>query len=160
MPQITARIYGVCPTAHHMASTKALDDLYKVEPPEPAKKIREMFYNIFMVEGHALHFYILAGPDFIVGPRAPKEERNFVGIIKKVGTEVGLRVIQMRKKLRKLMEMIGGRRIHSVFGLPGGISKPLSEEAVETAKKFSEEAVQFTEFTCKIFKGTWPRFSQ
>jgi F420-non-reducing hydrogenase large subunit len=152
MPQITPRICGVCPTAHHMASTKALDDLYKVEPPEPAKKIREMFYNIFMVEDHALHFYILAGPDFIVGPRAPKEERNVVGVIKKVGTEVGLRIIQMRKKLRKLMEMIGGKAIHPVFGLPGGISKPLSQEAVETARKVSEEAVQFAEFTYKIFK--------
>ncbi|MEM2547920.1 MAG: Ni/Fe hydrogenase subunit alpha [Nitrososphaerota archaeon] len=152
MPQITPRICGVCPTAHHMASTKALDDLYKVDPPEPAKKIREMFYNIFMVEDHALHFYILAGPDFIVGPKASKEERNVVGVIKKVGIEVGLRVIQMRKKLRKLMEMIGGKTIHPVFGLPGGISKPLSEEAIETAKKTSDEAVEFAEFTYRVFK--------
>jgi len=152
MPQITSRICGVCPTAHHMASTKTLDDLYKVEPPEPAKKIREMFYNIFMLEDHALHFYILAGPDFIVGPKASKEERNVVGVIKKVGTEVSLRVIQTRKKLRKLMEIIGGKTIHPVLGLPGGISKPLSQEAVETARKVSEEAVQFAEFTYKIFK--------
>ncbi|MCL7388288.1 MAG: Ni/Fe hydrogenase subunit alpha [Thaumarchaeota archaeon] len=152
MPQITSRICGVCPTAHHMASTKALDDLYKVEPPEPAKKIREMFYNIFMLEDHALHFYILAGPDFIVGPKAPKEERNVVGVIKKVGTEVGLRIIQTRKKLRKLLETIGGKTIHPVLGLPGGISKPLSQEVVETARKVSEEAVQFAEFTYKVFK--------
>jgi F420-non-reducing hydrogenase large subunit len=152
MPQITSRICGVCPTAHHMASTKTLDDLYKVEPPEPAKKIREMFYNIFMLEDHALHFYILAGPDFIVGPKAPKEERNVVGVIKKVGTEVGLRIIQTRKKLRKLLETIGGKTIHPVLGLPGGISKPLSQEVVETARKVSEEAVQFAEFTYKVFK--------
>ncbi|RLG61639.1 Ni/Fe hydrogenase subunit alpha, partial [Candidatus Geothermarchaeota archaeon] len=68
MPQIAPRICGVCPTAHHMASTKALDDLYKVDPPIAAKKIRELFYNLFMLEDHALHVYILAGPDFIVGP--------------------------------------------------------------------------------------------
>src|SRR3990172_10549978 len=59
MPQITSRICGVCPTAHHMASTKALDNLYRVDPPSPAKKIRELLYNTFMLEDHALHVYIL-----------------------------------------------------------------------------------------------------
>lgn len=152
MPQITPRICGVCPTAHHTASTKALDDLYKVEPPSPAKKIREMFYNIFMFEDHALHFYILAGPDFIVGPKAPKAERNVIGVIKRVGKEVGLKIIGMRKKLRKLMEMIGGKPIHPVFGLPGGISKPISGEEVEKVRKVADEGVEFAEFTLKIFK--------
>ena len=74
MPQITSRICGVCPMAHHMAATKALDDLYSVEPPPAAKKIRELVYNIFMVEDHALHFFFLGGPDFIVGPDAPKAD--------------------------------------------------------------------------------------
>ena len=71
MPQITSRICGVCPTAHHMASTKALDDLYKVEPTSAGRKIRELVYNTFMLEDHALHFFVLGGPDFIVGPEAP-----------------------------------------------------------------------------------------
>jgi len=69
MPQITSRICGVCPTAHHMAATKALDDLYQVEPPPAARKIRELVYNTFILEDHALHVYILGGPDFIVGPK-------------------------------------------------------------------------------------------
>jgi coenzyme F420-reducing hydrogenase alpha subunit len=67
MPQITSRICGVCPTAHHMAATKALDDLYQVEPTPAGRKIRELVYNAFMIEDHALHVYILGGPDFIVG---------------------------------------------------------------------------------------------
>ena len=71
MPQITSRICGVCPTAHHMAATKALDDLYKVEPPPAAKKLRELLYSTFMLEDHALHVYVLGGPDFLVGPDAP-----------------------------------------------------------------------------------------
>jgi len=152
MPIITPRICGVCPTAHHMASTKALDDLYKVDPPSPAKKIRELFYNLFMLEDHALHFYILAGPDFIVGPDAPKEERNIVGVIKKVGKDVGLKIIGMRKKIRKMMELIGGKTIHPVFGVPGGISKPLNEEIVKDLKKLADESVEFTQFTLNIFK--------
>ncbi|MCS7119394.1 MAG: Ni/Fe hydrogenase subunit alpha [Archaeoglobaceae archaeon] len=152
MPQITSRICGVCPLAHHMASTKALDDLYKVEPPEAAKKIREMTYNIFMVEDHALHLYVLGGPDFIVGPKAPKEARNVIGVIQKVGKEVGLKVIKMRAKLRKLNEAITGKVIHPVFGLPGGISKPLSPEIIENAKKIADESVEFAKFTYKVFK--------
>src|SRR5450759_4173473 len=55
MPQITSRICGVCPTAHHMAATKALDDLYQVEPTPAGRKIRELVYNTFMLEDHALH---------------------------------------------------------------------------------------------------------
>ena len=81
MPQITSRICGVCPTAHHMASTRTLDDLYKVEPPPAAHKVRELLYNIFFVEDHALHFFYLAGPDFVVGPTAPKAERNIIGLL-------------------------------------------------------------------------------
>ena len=100
MPQITSRICGVCPTAHHMAATKALDDLYKVQPTPAARKIRELVYNTFMLEDHALHVYILSGPDFIVGPDAPKEQRNVVGVIQKVGIEVGKRVISTRRRLR------------------------------------------------------------
>ena len=73
MPQITSRICGVCPTAHHMAATKALDALYRVEPPSAAKKIRELIYSTFMAEDHALHFYFLGGPDFVVGPEAPPQ---------------------------------------------------------------------------------------
>src|ERR1035438_7452023 len=83
MPQITSRICGVCPTAHHMASTKALDALYQVEPPRAARLIRELVYSTFFVEDHALHFYFLGGPDFVVGPRAPAAERNVLGVDRK-----------------------------------------------------------------------------
>jgi F420-non-reducing hydrogenase large subunit len=152
MPQITSRICGVCPLAHHMASTKALDDLFKVEPPSPAKKVREVAYNIFMLEDHALHVYFLGGPDFIVGPTAPKAERNILGVIAKVGKEVGLKVITMRKKLRKTNEMIAGRTIHPVLGLPGGVSRPISSGEAQEIKKLADESLDFALFTLKTFK--------
>ena len=126
MPQITSRICGVCPTAHHMASTKALDALYQVTPPPAARKIRELIYCTFMVEDHALHFYFLGGPDFVVGPKAPAAERNVLGVIAKVGVEVGQKVIAMRRKLRDLIALAAGKAIHPVFGLPGGVAKPLT----------------------------------
>src|SRR5512136_2995898 len=128
MPQITSRICGVCPTAHHMASAKALDALYGVVPTPAARAVRETFYNLFMFEDHLLHFFFLGGPDFIVGPSAPKAERNILGVINKVGVETGLKVIEMRKRLRKTNEMLAGRTIHPVMGLPGGVSRPITTD--------------------------------
>jgi F420-non-reducing hydrogenase large subunit len=151
MPQITSRICGVCPMAHHMASTRALDSLYKIEPPAAAKKIRELIYNIFFVEDHALHFFYLAGPDFVVGPKAPKAERNIIGVLGKVGLEVGREVIGIRKQLRDLMTLACGKAIHPAFGLPGGISKPIAKEDQEKFVDVAGKAVEFGQFSLKLF---------
>src|SRR3989304_504898 len=107
-PQITSRICGVCPTAHHTAATKALDDLYKVDPPPTAKMIREMLYSVFMLEDHALHLFFLGGPDFVFGPAAPNADRNVLGVIQKAGLEIGKRVIAMRRELRGIITELGG----------------------------------------------------
>jgi F420-non-reducing hydrogenase large subunit len=88
MPQLTTRICGVCPVAHHFAATKALDAAFKVEPTEPAKKLRELMYAAYFIYDHTLHFYYLGGPDFIVGPDAPAEKRNILGVIEKVGMPI------------------------------------------------------------------------
>ncbi len=151
MPQITSRICGVCPTAHHMAATKALDDLYRVEPPAAAKKIRELFYSTFMTEDHALHFYFLGGPDFVVGPKAPAAERNVLGVIAKVGVETGKRVIRMRRRLRDLLALAGGKAVHPVLGLPGGVAKGLTRENAEQFQTVASEAVEFAKFTLDVF---------
>jgi len=146
MPRITPRICGGCSTAHHMASTKALDDLFKVEPTSAAKKIRELMYNAFIAEHHILHFFFLGGPDFIVGPRTPARERNILGVIAKAGMEVGGKVIEARKRLRGVIEAIGGKVIHPVCGLPGGISKPVTEEERKSFIRAAEYLVEFSVF--------------
>jgi F420-non-reducing hydrogenase large subunit len=151
MPQITSRICGGCPTAHHMAATKALDDLYKVDPPMAAKKIRELIYNVFYVEDHALHFFFLGGPDFVVGPTAPKAERNILGVLGKVGLEIGKEVIGLRKQMRELISLAGGKVIHPVFGLPGGIAKALTKEDQQKFIVAGDHAVKFAEFSLQIF---------
>ncbi len=151
MPQITSRICGVCPTAHHMAATKALDDLYRVDPPPAAKKVRELVYNLFFVEDHALHFFFLGGPDFVVGPTAPKAERNILGVLGKVGLEVGKEVIGLRKEIRDLIILAAGKVIHPVFGLPGGISKPIKKEDQQKYIAGAEHAVKFAEFSLQVF---------
>jgi F420-non-reducing hydrogenase large subunit len=152
MPQITSRICGVCPTAHHMAATKALDDLYRVEPPPAAKKIRELVYSAFVVEDHALHFFFLGGPDFIVGPAAPRAERNILGVIGKVGLEVGKEVIGVRKDLRALMGEVAGKAIHPVFGLPGGVSRSLTPEIQGQAAAAAARAIKLGTFALEAFR--------
>ena len=152
MPQITSRICGVCPTAHHMAATKALDNLYDVDPPPAAKKIRELIYSIFIVEDHALHFFFLGGPDFVVGPAAPKADRNVLGVIANVGLEIGKEVIGVRKQLRDLMAQVAGKAIHPVFGLPGGVSRSLTAEIQTEMKAAAARAVKFGTFALGVFR--------
>jgi F420-non-reducing hydrogenase large subunit len=152
MPQITSRICGVCPTAHHMAATKALDALYRVDPPPAARKIRELIYSTFVAEDHALHFYFLGGPDFVVGPDAPAAERNVLGVISKVGVETGKRVIAMRRRLRNLIGRVGGKAAHPVFGLPGGVAKRITAEMQTEFQETAKDAVEFAQFTLQLFE--------
>lgn len=151
MPRITQSICGVCPWAHHMASTKALDDLYKVEVPSAAKKLRELVYSAYSFYDKIINFYYLAAPDFVVGPDAPKAERNVVGLINKVGVDIGKEVIKQYSLAQTILEKIGGRKIHPVFGLPGGVAKPITEEdrkdIIEKAKGF----IEFGKFSLKVF---------
>ena len=151
MPQLTSRICGVCPTAHHMAATKALDDLYGVDCHPVGRKIRELVYNAFMLEDHALHVYVLGGPDFIVGPDAPKELRNIVGVIGKVGLDVGKKVISMRRRIREMINYAGGKVIHPVMGLPGGVAKGISASELPKFKEIANEGLEFAKFTLQVF---------
>ena len=151
MPQITQRICGVCPEAHHMASTKALDDLFHVDPPSPAKKLRELFYSAFYVTDHTTHFYILGGPDFVMGPDAPVAERNILGVIAKVGLELAGAVINTRMKNHHVIHMLGGRAVHPVFGLPGGVSKGLDEEEIKEVRQIAKDSVEFAKLSLKVF---------
>jgi F420-non-reducing hydrogenase large subunit len=152
MPQITSRICGVCPTAHHMAGVKALDDLYKVQPTSAGRKIRELVYNAFTFEDHALHVYILGGPDFIVGPQAPAAMRNVVGVVDKVGVEVGKKVISMRRRVREMISYFGGKVIHPVLGLPGGVSKGLAKGDLARFQELAKDSLDFAQFTLQVFK--------
>ena len=151
MPNITNRICGVCPEAHHMASTKALDALFHVDPPPTAKKLREMFYSIFYATDHTTHFYALGGPDFVMGPDAPVAERNILGVIKKVGMDIAGKVLKMRRDGHHLIKMIGGRPVHPNWGLPGGVSRGINEEQREEIEALGRDAIEFAKFSLQLF---------
>ncbi|MCJ7696376.1 MAG: Ni/Fe hydrogenase subunit alpha [Anaerolineaceae bacterium] len=151
MPRITQRTCGVCPIAHHMASAKAGDAVYQVTPPPTALKLRELMYSAFFVADHATHFYILGGPDFIVGPDAMKSERNILGVVKKVGKEVGAQVMQLLRDNHEITAMIGGRYIHSVGAIIGGVSKPITEEQRQSIVERAQRSVEFAKVSLGLF---------
>jgi len=151
MPILTTRICGVCPVAHHFAAVKALDAAFNVEPPSTAKKLRELMYAGYIIYDHTLHFYYLGGPDFIVGPDAPPEKRNILGVIEKAGMEVAKEVIKHRAYGQKITEILGGKATHPVCGLPGGISKALSEENRQEIEKMAASSLNFAKLTLNIF---------
>jgi F420-non-reducing hydrogenase large subunit len=151
MPLLTNRICGVCPEAHHMAAAKAVDEVYHVEIPPTAKKLRELLYMAFYCTDHTTHFYALGGPDFIMGPDAPVAERNILGVIHKVGLEIGGKVIQMRKYGHTVVEMIGGRKVHPCTSIPGGLTKGITEEQRTEIEQMGRWAIEFAQFSLKAF---------
>ena len=154
MPNITTRICGVCPWNHHLASAKAADAVYSVDPPEAAKKIRELGYCAFFVHDHSTHFYALGGPDFIVGPGAPPSERNIAGVLKKVSVEAGRNVLKALRYAHEIEEIVGGRAIHPVFAVPGGVSRPLSESDCGKIQEMAKFLLDHSKFTVDIFEDT------
>ncbi|MBI5951432.1 MAG: Ni/Fe hydrogenase subunit alpha [Chloroflexi bacterium] len=151
MALLTNRICGVCPEAHHMAAAKAADAVYHVEVPRTGKMLRELLYSAFYATDHTTHFYALAGPDFIVGPDAPVAERNILGVIHKVGLEIGGKVIQMRKYGHTVVEIIGGRKVHPCTSIPGGLTKGITEEQRKEIEEMGRWAIEFAQFSLQAF---------
>ncbi len=152
MTRIVPNICGVCPSAHHMAGTKALDDLYAVEPTPAARLIRELEFNAFFIEDHYIHFFFLAAPDFLVGPDADPRERNILGLIGKVGLDIGKKVIEVRKRNRDIIRHIFGKAPHPEGGLPGGVPRGITEEDRKTIKETASFSLEFAKFAIHLFK--------
>jgi F420-non-reducing hydrogenase large subunit len=152
MPRITPNICGVCPSPHNMASTKALDDLYSVEPTPAARLVRELHYNAFMVEDHFIHFFFLSAPDFVVGVDADPAVRNILGLLKKVGMDIGGQVIDIRKRCRDIIRLIGSKPPHPEGGLPGGVPRGITEDERKWIKETADDTVKFSQAAVGIFK--------
>lgn len=152
MPSLTSRVCGLCPEAHHMASARALDVLFGVEPPPAARTIRELLYMAFVVSNHATHFFALAGPDFLIGEEAGDDPRNLFGVLRQLGAERAQRVLASRSHNHEVIEMLGGRRIHPVAALPGGWSRRVTEEMRERILKVAEENVAFAQDCLQLYQ--------
>ncbi len=151
LSQIVTKICGVCPGCHHMASGKAADEVFGVEPPPTARKIRELFYMAHFMHSHIAHFYALAAPDFVVGPTADPAKRNILGVIEKVGVEIGTEVIKQRRIAQEIQALLGGHQTHVVLNIPGGVRKGLTEQEREDIEEKSKGFIEFSKFSINLF---------
>lgn len=134
-----------------MASCKATDAVYKVDPPPAAKKLRELFYCAHICHSHIAHFYALAAPDFVLGPTSDPAKRNILGLVEKVGLQVGGEVIKHRAFAQSIQATIGGKATHPVCGIPGGMSKAINEDERKDFEEKAKSLVEFAKFSLKLF---------
>jgi len=125
MPLITSRVCGVCPVSHHLAAVKAVEALYEVEIPRKARLLRELLHLGGFSQDHALHFFFLAGPDFLTGDGSGS--RDILGVIQG-RPDLAMQAIRLRKTGQHIVKTVGGRASHPVAAIPGGMSKDISAE--------------------------------
>jgi len=127
MPGITQRICGICPVSHLLASSRAGDDIMGVEVPEAARLLRYMMNSAQFVQSHALSFFHLSSPDLLLGFDSDPSKRNIFGVIEKF-PDLARRGIRLRKFGQDIIEMLGGKKIHPAWSVPGGVREPFSED--------------------------------
>jgi len=151
LPRITTSICGVCPWSHHLASAKACDAVFGVEIPSAGRKLRELCNSIAYTEEHILHFYFLAGADFVMGPDADYSIRNVIGIAQKF-PDIAKKVIRNRYLGARMLEIVSGKSIHPVAAVPGGFSKILTAEERDECLKMANEVLEFAKFSIDYAK--------
>ncbi|MBE0591736.1 MAG: nickel-dependent hydrogenase large subunit, partial [Gemmatimonadales bacterium] len=152
LPRIVTRICGVCPASHHLAGAKAVDGCFGGELAPLAVKLRDMYYQAHFIHSHIAHFFALAAPDFVCGPQSDPALRNILGVVAKVGPEIGGKVIKSRAQAQRIQQIIGGRSTHVVWAIPGGVSKGLKPEELAEIRPMVDELYDFTLFSIKLFK--------
>jgi NAD-reducing hydrogenase large subunit len=141
MPSVMARICGICPVSHLMASAKACDALLAVEIPATAVKLRRLMNLAQIVQSHALSLFHLSSPDLLYGFDADPSTRNIFGLIK-THPQFAKDGIKLRKFGQEIIGLLGGKKIHPAWVVPGGVSEPLSAEARDTIVKSIPEAME------------------
>jgi NAD-reducing hydrogenase large subunit len=153
MPSITPRICGICPVSHHLASAKACDMIVGVEPPRPAKLLRELMHMGQFIQSHSMHFFHLASPDLVLGFDADPKIRNVVGIIE-AAPELALKAVKLRKYGQEVISVLsGGRRIHPKFAVPGGVNKALTLKERDALLAPIDEMISYMQEGLALAKG-------
>lgn len=151
MPHITARICGVCPTAHHIAASNALDHACGVVAPPAAMLLRELMYMGHIIHSHALSLFVLQGPDLLLGLDADPAIRNVVGIVQ-ANPEVAKKALRIRTVGQRLNEIVGGRGTHPVTSVAGGITFVLDSEKRGQLQALVDEGKQLAKDLAPIVK--------
>ncbi len=151
MPGITPRICGICPVSHLLASARAGDAIMAVDIPPAADKLRRLMNLGQMVQSHALSFFHLSAPDFLLGWDTPPQKRNVFGLIA-ANTDLARAGIRLRQFGQEIIEILGGRKIHPAWAVPGGVRSPLTEEGRNRIRAWLPEAFATTHTALDLFK--------
>ncbi|MBN2317071.1 MAG: Ni/Fe hydrogenase subunit alpha, partial [Sedimentisphaerales bacterium] len=158
LPRIVTSICGVCPWHHHLASAKANDAIFGVTPPPTGQKLRDLCQSIAFCSDKILHFFFLAGPDFVMGPDADYSVRNVIGIAQS-NPDLGKKVIRARHLGTQMLGITSGKAIHPVTAVPGGFSKPLTEKDRDQLLPMANEVLEFAKFAISLAKeNIFPKY--
>jgi len=158
MPSITARICGICPVSHLLASSKACDAIMAVRIPPAAKLLRELLHCAQFVQSHALSFFHLSAPDLLLGMDSDPAQRNILGVLEK-HPELARDGIALRKFGQLAIERLAGERIHPAWVVPGGVPAPLQQESRDAILGELPIARSIVRRTLQMFKGVLDGFA-
>ncbi len=159
MPGITARICGICPISHLLASAKACDAIMAVRIPPAGRKLRELVHFAQIVQSHALSFFYLSAPDFLLGMDSDPASRNVLGVI--AGhPELARDGIELRKFGLLVVEGLAQERVHPSWIVPGGVAEPLSSAARDRILSELPAAKEIAERTLQFFKSALDGFKE
>lgn len=153
MPTVTARICGTCSVSHHLASAKAVDQVFGTEPPRTALLLRYALNLAGYIHSHGVHLFALAGPDILLGLDADPAKRNIMGLIE-TAPELAKKALRLRAISTQIGETLGGRGIHPVSCIPGGVAQPLAKEKKDRMERLSREALGLATELVAVFKKT------
>ncbi len=159
MPGITARICGICPISHLLASSKACDAIMAVRIPPTASKLRELVHCAQIVQSHALSFFYLSAPDLLLGMDSDPATRNVMGVIAQ-HPELARDGIELRKFGLQVVEGLAQERVHPSWIVPGGVAVPLASDARDHMLSELPAAKSIAERTIKFFKGALDNYKE
>ena len=141
MPGLMSRICGICPVSHVLASSKAGDMLLGVEIPRAAVKQRRLVNYAQILQSHALSFFHLSSPDIFLGMDTAPQQRNLFGLLE-TDADLARRGIRLRQFGQRIIELVGGKRIHPAWGAPGGVLRALGTAERDEIRGWIPEAFQ------------------
>jgi NAD-reducing hydrogenase large subunit len=159
MPSLTARVCGICPVSHLLASARAVDGIIGITPPRPARMLRTLTNLGQLVQSHALSFFHLSGPDLILGLDSDPAARNVFGLMA-ADPDLARRGIRLRSFGQSVIEAVAGRKVHSPGIVGGGVAHPLDPAARDHLRAALPEARQAAEQTLKLYLSFADRFTR
>lgn len=158
MAGITARICGICPVSHLLASAKTGDKILAVKVPPAGEKLRRLMNLGQITQSHALSFFHLSSPDFLLGWDSDPAKRNVFGLIA-ADPDLARAGIRLRQFGQTVIELLGARKIHAAWAVPGGVRSPLSEEGRTWIRDRLPESRATTENALNLFKRLLDKFA-